>query len=379
MTRHVEHSGPKLLIDWEPTGPIGHRKAGIGSLAIHGVWIFLLIFQSRPSPPSPLYDETPTAGVVRLTMPTSEELSELTQILPGRTSNIEFFGPAEKARPLLVLPDVEPASVTVAGSTLEEKEPGIFESVKPSDQEVSTSSDPISPTTISEKNKPLENHPLRASSSPNPGDLRRGTLRKRLGRPDELPAPRTPLRQKSNPRLTLEDPKAVIPGRTGNLQLGSLKLTARTDEVVRNALHKATNRRLEKSILQDTASGNLQGAYVPPSPGNTGSSMELLSDPGGIDFRPYLTRILTIVRRNWYAVIPESARLGLNRGNVLLQFSISRNGTVPKLVIFHSSGAPELDRAAVAGISASNPFPPLPDDFTGQVVLLQFKFAYNMK
>ena len=81
----------------------------------------------------------------------------------------------------------------------------------------------------------------------------------------------------------------------------------------------------------------------------------------------------------WHAVIPESARLGMIRGRVSLQFSVARDGSVPKLVIAASSGVPALDRAAVAGISASNPFPPLPGDFNGQTVRLQFKFAYNMK
>ena len=237
----------------------------------------------------------------------------------------------------------------------------------------------ISPTTISKKNEAPENRPLRASSSPNPGDQQRDIIRKRLRRPDELPAPRAPSQQKSTPSLVLENLRAVPPGLVGNLQLEILKLTARTDEVAKNALLKPTNRKPGEPIPKDTTPGNLQRGYVPPSPGNTGSNLELLSDPRGVNFRPYLTRILTIVKLNWHAVIPESARLGLNRGNVSLQFSISRDGTVPKLVIFHSSGVPELDRAAVASISASNPFPPLPGEFTGQMVRLQFKFAYNMK
>ena len=37
------------------------------------------------------------------------------------------------------------------------------------------------------------------------------------------------------------------------------------------------------------------------------------------------------------------------------------------------------DRAAVAGISASVPFPPLPAEFKGSEVRLQFAFVYNMK
>lgn len=109
-----------------------------------------------------------------------------------------------------------------------------------------------------------------------------------------------------------------------------------------------------------------------------GSALELLSDPQGIDFRPYMKRILAIVRRNWFAVIPESARFG-RRGRTLIQFSISKDGRVPKLVISGPSGAEALDRAAVAGISASNPFPPLPSEFKGEVIRLQFAFSYNMQ
>ena len=51
---------------------------------------------------------------------------------------------------------------------------------------------------------------------------------------------------------------------------------------------------------------------------------------------------------------------------------------MPKLVISVPSGAQPLDRAAVAGISASNPFPPLPVEFKGEQIRLQFTFSYNM-
>ena len=105
-------------------------------------------------------------------------------------------------------------------------------------------------------------------------------------------------------------------------------------------------------------------------------SLELLSDPKGVDFRPYLIQVLTAVRRNWFAVYPESARMGL-RGRVETQFVIARDGSVPKLVIVAHS-APALDRAAVAGIDASHPFPPFPTQFTGDRVILKLVFSYNM-
>jgi hypothetical protein len=43
----------------------------------------------------------------------------------------------------------------------------------------------------------------------------------------------------------------------------------------------------------------------------------------------------------------------------------------------HFSGDTALDRAAWGGITASNPFPPLPTDFGGQYLALRFRFYYN--
>jgi TonB family protein len=132
-------------------------------------------------------------------------------------------------------------------------------------------------------------------------------------------------------------------------------------------------------VLEDiplTLSGPGMDILSPPS--GIGSSLEMLSDPKGVDFKPYLIQILASVKRNWQSVIPESARLG-RRGRVVIQFAINRDGSVPKLVIATPSGADALDRAAVAGISATNPFPPLPSDFTGENIRLQFVFLYNVR
>jgi TonB family protein len=105
--------------------------------------------------------------------------------------------------------------------------------------------------------------------------------------------------------------------------------------------------------------------------------MQLLSDPQGVDFKPYLLQVLARVRQNWMAIVPDSARMG-RRGLVLIQFSIDRRGGVPKLVIASTSGIAAFDRAAVAGISASGPFPPLPAAYKGDQIRLQMSFSYNL-
>jgi len=103
----------------------------------------------------------------------------------------------------------------------------------------------------------------------------------------------------------------------------------------------------------------------------------ILSDTRGVDFGPYLARVVWNVRRNWYAVIPVTARLG-TKGRVAIVFEILKDGSVPELRLVASSGSDPLDRAAVAAIRASNPFPPLPEEFTGEHLVLQFIFLYNM-
>jgi TonB family protein len=92
-----------------------------------------------------------------------------------------------------------------------------------------------------------------------------------------------------------------------------------------------------------------------------------------------MARVLASVRRNWYAVMPESAQLG-DQGRVVLEFSIRRDGSVPdadpeRLL---GSGKEPLDRAAVSAIRSSNPFDHLPPAFSGPEIRLRFIFLYNL-
>jgi TonB family protein len=110
-----------------------------------------------------------------------------------------------------------------------------------------------------------------------------------------------------------------------------------------------------------------------------GNAVEILTPTEGVDFSTYIARVLASVKRNWYSVMPESARLG-DRGKVVLQFRILRNGVVPEQepVMMGSSGKEPLDRAAASSIRASTPFEPLPSAFTGPYIELRFIFLYNI-
>ena len=109
-------------------------------------------------------------------------------------------------------------------------------------------------------------------------------------------------------------------------------------------------------------------------PGN----IDVLSDTMGVDFGPYLERVLHDVKMNWYNRIPEAAYPPeRKKGRVAIQFAIMKDGSVSGMKLQSASGDVSLDRAAWGGITASNPFPPLPTEFSGPYLLLRFRFYYN--
>ena len=108
------------------------------------------------------------------------------------------------------------------------------------------------------------------------------------------------------------------------------------------------------------------------------SDLDVLSDTQGVDFGPYLQRVLQSVRQNWYILIPEVARAPLmKKGKVSIQFVILPDGKLAGMQTVLPSGDIALDRAAWGGITNSNPFPPLPREFSGPYLALRFHFYYN--
>ena len=109
--------------------------------------------------------------------------------------------------------------------------------------------------------------------------------------------------------------------------------------------------------------------------GRQQGALDILSDTQGVDFGPYLQRILQDVRENWYHLIPESAEM--KKGKLAIEFAITKEGQVADMRLVASSGDVALDRPAWGSITASNPFPPLPNEFTGPYLALRFRFYYN--
>ena len=108
------------------------------------------------------------------------------------------------------------------------------------------------------------------------------------------------------------------------------------------------------------------------------ASAEVLSDAEGIDFGPYLVKVLQSVRKNWYNLIPEEARPPeLKQGKVAIELAVLKDGKVAGLKLVSLSGDMPMDRAAWGGIVASVPFEPLPAEFHGPYLAVRFHFEYN--
>jgi TonB family protein len=125
-------------------------------------------------------------------------------------------------------------------------------------------------------------------------------------------------------------------------------------------------------------SGGDYGVGLGTPRGGVHGELDILSDTMGVDFGPYLSRVLHDVRLNWYNIIPDVARSPMmKKGKVSIQFIIRKDGGVDRMWLSTGSGDIALDRAAWGGITASNPFPPLPNEFRGPFLALQFHFYYN--
>ena len=189
--------------------------------------------------------------------------------------------------------------------------------------------------------------------------------------PGGSPSPPPP-KQEEGPRLMDVEPPAQ---ESAGLRLPNLT----PGQAIQQSLQDAVRNRGTGGggSGEGAGSGDSNSQFQNFHPNFSTEAPLILSDTRGVDFGPYLSRVVYIVRRNWYAVIPESARLG-EKGRVAVVFEILKDGSVPQLRLVASSGADPLDRAALAGLRTSIPFPPLPEEFTGNHLVLQFIFLYNM-
>jgi len=191
--------------------------------------------------------------------------------------------------------------------------------------------------------------------------------------PAPAPAPKPAPQPKPDDSLKLSD----VPHPTNNPKLNlNLGAASQLQKAIEDAARDRSSRGQGVTEVAPLPAPRQSGGGG-SAPGQTGAGVQILTDTQGVDFDPYLRRVVEIVRRNWYAVMPETVYLG-TQGKVVIVFNINADGSVPGIHMVGLSGTASLDQAAAASISASNPFPPLPSQFHGPFITLQFGFYYNL-
>ncbi len=108
-----------------------------------------------------------------------------------------------------------------------------------------------------------------------------------------------------------------------------------------------------------------------PGPGNPNGApgIDAIKEP---DFGPYMKELQRRIKMNW------TPPKGNESKRVVLLFSISRDGRLLNVKVHKSSGLPSSDQAAIQAVQLTAPFRPLPPEYRGDSVDIQFTFDYNV-
>jgi len=125
------------------------------------------------------------------------------------------------------------------------------------------------------------------------------------------------------------------------------------------------NSSLGRTGSQGGGTGNIGN----PGGGGGAPGIDALREP---DFGPYMRELQRRIKMNW------DPPKGNESKRVVLLFKIAKDGRLLSCRVSKSSGLPTADQAALKAVELTAPFRPLPADFKGQNIDIQFTFDYNV-
>ena len=224
----------------------------------------------------------------------------------------------------------------------------------------------------------------RIKSPVNPSPEPRAAAPKKAETPAPPPppkaAPQSPLPEPPKVEISPTEPKLTLPMQQAQVAPPRQASTSPFEDVhSANGVSSGQGLKDLKDLVPSNGRGIPSGAGGITSQGtapfaSSGADLpQLLSDPKGVDFKPYLAQVLASVRRAWFVIMPKNG----HRGYVSVQFSIHRDGTIGKMAFAEQTGDSSLDNASVMAISTAGPFGPLPVQYTEGEIHVQMNFAYN--
>jgi TonB family protein len=135
-----------------------------------------------------------------------------------------------------------------------------------------------------------------------------------------------------------------------------------------------------QGAAQNRGGGGEYGNAITPSHVGVGTGVDILSDTMGVNFDPYLKKIMRQIYNTWIPLIPEEARPPLNKQGVTqIRFMILPDGRIGGMVLEGSTHDDALNRAAWGSITGVGQFPPLPKEFHGPNLELRIHYLVNQK
>jgi TonB family protein len=139
-----------------------------------------------------------------------------------------------------------------------------------------------------------------------------------------------------------------------------------------------TIRSAAQAAAQNRGDGGDVGSGIPVAHQGLNTGVDILSDTMGVNFNPYLKRILYEIYHTWLPLIPEEARPPLNKqGETLIRFTILPDGRIGAMTLDGSTHDQAIDRAAWGSITGVGQFPPLPKEFHGPNLELRIHYLVN--
>ena len=231
-------------------------------------------------------------------------------------------------------------------------------------------------------NKPAKQQPAQKVATTQPAQQPAANANKQQP-PSAKPSLRPPLTPKTTDKPTS---KFTVPVPTGGTQsgtystgpvAGSGKGSAQAVTAAKNSGPAPTlaptggGGSANGSKLASGGSGGYGGSYGNPGPGNPNGApgIDAIKEP---DFGPYMRELQRRIKMNWDPPKGDQSK------RVVLLFKIAKDGRLLSCSVHKSSGLPNADKAAIQAVQLTAPFKPLPPEFKGSNIDIQFTFDYNV-
>ena len=96
------------------------------------------------------------------------------------------------------------------------------------------------------------------------------------------------------------------------------------------------------------------------------------TNAASINWVPYMRAIEAKIKSNWHSPKGDVSK------RVVVLFKINKNGNLESVKVTQSSGVVENDKAAIQAVQMSAPFQPLPVEYNGTSIDIDFTFDYNV-